>query len=242
MRSESRTARRVRNRLVVAATAAALVFAVTGCEETTSAGGAGAPAEVATADPTAAAGDPSASGETSAAGSDSPASGEPTAADTPTEDSAGTPAGAASGTPTRFLKLTEGYPMPNDVLISVTDVMAADRSGGVAAPAGSQRKYVAVQITNEGTRPLKVDGRVQVTVKRHDNGKAMKQVDWFPEEDSEGAGFFVLDVEPGAQEDARGFAFEDSGFDAGYEIYVTLDQPGSPAYPAKFLYAPPPAS
>ncbi|MFE1963106.1 hypothetical protein [Streptomyces sp. NPDC059479] len=91
--------------------------------------------------------------------------------------------------------------------------------------------------------PLKVDGRVQVTVERHDNGKVMRQVDWFPEEDSEGAGFFVLDVEPGAQEDAsRGFAFEDSGFDAGYEICVTLDQPGSPAYPAKFLYAPPPAA
>jgi hypothetical protein len=46
---------------------------------------------------------------------------------------------------------------------------------------------------------------------------------------------------PGPETGAlRGFAFEPSGFGWGYDVLVTLDQPGDPApRPAKLLYAPP---
>ncbi|MFF0451726.1 hypothetical protein ACFYT4_36220 [Streptomyces sp. NPDC004609] len=232
MRTANRTTSRTRNRLVITAAAAFLALVLSGCRDTAAIDGGDTPSGAA---PTASAADSGAAGEPSTYPSGKPTAVKPS--------SQGTPSGASSKPPKHFIKLTEGYPMPNDVLISVTDVVAAGSSSGVVAPAGSQRRYVLIQITNEGTRPLKVDGRVHVTVKRHDNGKSMKQVDWLPGEDSEGAGFFILDVEPGNRDDASlGFAFEDSGFDEGYEIYVTLDQPGSPAYPAKFLYAPPPAS
>ncbi|WP_020552356.1 hypothetical protein [Embleya scabrispora] len=36
-----------------------------------------------------------------------------------------------------------------------------------------------------------------------------------------------------------GFALEESGFVAGFEVWVTVDQPGRiAAYPVKFLYTP----
>ncbi|MFD3457729.1 hypothetical protein ACFWVC_36810 [Streptomyces sp. NPDC058691] len=242
----NRRVTRHRNRLAVAVSAAALVLLVTACDgkdDLAAAGPTGEPTASAPSAPASGAAAPSGGAGSGQAADDPSGAVTPSTRVTAPPSSAPSadraPAGAPSPHPTFFIKPTERYPMPNGAYITVNDVQTLETPDGLEAPAGSNRVYVAVEIRNEGTRPLPLEGKVHVTIKRYDNGRTMKQVDWLPGEGG-AADFFAMTLQPGEHFDAPlGFRLEQSGYAKGFAIYVTLDQPGSPAYPAKFLYAPP---
>ncbi|WP_331765839.1 hypothetical protein [Embleya sp. NBC_00896] len=135
------------------------------------------------------------------------------------------------------LALGSEFVLPNLARVTVTQVATPDDA---PAPAGSRRGDVHLRLRHDGAKPLTLDGQVHVSVVRHDdNATHMPQIDpLLP--DRTPAPLFGGELTSKESKDAViGFALEESGFAAGFEVWVTVDQPGRAApYPVKFLYTP----
>ncbi|MET7303583.1 hypothetical protein [Embleya sp. NPDC005575] len=128
------------------------------------------------------------------------------------------------------------FVLPNLARVSVTEVGILD---GAPAPAGSRRADVHVRIRDDGAKPLNLDGQVRVSVVRRDTAARMPQIDPPLPDNTPTPSFSGMLSARESKDAVIGFALEESGFLAGFEVWVTVDQPGRVApYPVKFLYTP----
>lgn len=135
------------------------------------------------------------------------------------------------------LALGSEFVLPNLARVSVTQVATP---GDVPGLAGSRRGDVHLRLGHDGTKPLTLDGQVHVSVVRHDdNAVRMAQIDPLLPDRTPAPSFNGQLTSKETKDAVIGFALEESGFAAGFEVWVTVDQPGRAApYPVKFLYTP----